>query len=98
VLADKDIIHHDKDNVTFRYIDSTTKKTDTHTLPTLKFLLLILRHVLPKGLQRERLWVVILRCTKNTAIDTAFTHRIHSYFTAEHYANKDQSNTGLSVL
>jgi hypothetical protein len=54
VLADKDIIHHDKDNVTFRYIDSTTKKTDTHTLPTLKFLLLILRHVLPKGLQRVR--------------------------------------------
>jgi hypothetical protein len=23
VLADKDIIHHDKSNVTFRYIDST---------------------------------------------------------------------------
>jgi len=54
VLADKDIIHHDKNKVTFRYVDSTTKKTTTRTLPVLKFLLLILQHVLPKGLQRVR--------------------------------------------
>jgi hypothetical protein len=40
--------------VTFRYIDSTTKQTKTRTLPTLEFLLLILQHVLPKGLQRVR--------------------------------------------
>jgi hypothetical protein len=54
VLADKDIISHDKSKVTFRYIDSTTKKTEKRTLPTLEFLLLILQHVLPQGLQRVR--------------------------------------------
>lgn len=54
VLADKDIISHDKTSVTFRYTDSTTKTTKTRTLPTLEFLLLILQHVLPKGLQRVR--------------------------------------------
>ena len=54
VLADKDIISHDKTGVTFRYIDSTTKTTKTRRLPTLEFLLLILQHVLPKGLQRVR--------------------------------------------
>ena len=54
VLADKDIISHNKTSVTFRYTDSTTKTTKTRTLPTLKFLLLILQHVLPKGLQRVR--------------------------------------------
>ena len=54
VLADKDIISHDKTSVTFRYTDSTTKTTKLRTLPTLDFLLLILQHVLPKGLQRVR--------------------------------------------
>lgn len=54
VLLDKDIIGYDQCNVTFRYKDSTTKKTAQRTLPTLKFLMLILQHVLPKGLQRVR--------------------------------------------
>ncbi len=54
VLPDKDIIHYDQHNVTFRYKDSTTKKITPRTLPTLKFLMLILQHVLPKGLQRVR--------------------------------------------
>ncbi|PCI61188.1 MAG: IS91 family transposase [Gammaproteobacteria bacterium] len=54
VLPDKDIIHYDQHNVTFRYQDSTTKKIKHRTLPTLKFLMLILQHVLPKGLQRVR--------------------------------------------
>ena len=36
------------------YKDSTTKKTTQRTLPVLKFLMLILQHVLPKGLQRVR--------------------------------------------
>lgn len=53
-MPDKDIIHYDKDNVTFRYKDSTTNKIALRTLPTLKFLMLILQHVLPKGLQRVR--------------------------------------------
>jgi hypothetical protein len=54
VLPDKDIIHYDQHNVTFRYKDSTTNKITTRTLPILKFLMLILQHVLPKGLQRVR--------------------------------------------
>ena len=58
VLPDKDIIiadaSADQHNVTFRYKDSTTKKITPRTLPTLEFLLLILQHVLPKGLQRVR--------------------------------------------
>ena len=54
VIADKDIIYHDKTSVTFRYQDSTTKTSKTRTLPILDFLLLILQHVLPKGLQRVR--------------------------------------------
>jgi len=54
VLADKDIISHEETSVTFRYIDSTTKTTKTRSLPTMEFLMLILQHVLPKGLQRVR--------------------------------------------
>jgi len=54
VLPDKDIIAHDQDKVTFRYKDSTTNKITPRTLPTLEFLMLILQHVLPKGLQRVR--------------------------------------------
>ena len=54
VLPDKDIIAYDEQSVTFRYKDSTTKKTTPRTLPVLKFIMLILQHVLPKGLQRVR--------------------------------------------
>jgi hypothetical protein len=54
VLPDKDIIDYDEHNVTFRYKDSKTNKITPRTLPVLKFLLLILQHVLPKGLQRVR--------------------------------------------
>jgi len=54
VLPDKDIIEHDQHSITFRYTDSTTKQMTSRTLPTLKFLMLILQHTLPKGLQRVR--------------------------------------------
>ena len=54
VLPDNDIIDYDQHSVTFRYKDSTTKKIKHRMLPTLKFLMLILQHVLPKGLQRVR--------------------------------------------
>ncbi|MEH6534553.1 MAG: transposase [Photobacterium frigidiphilum] len=37
-------------NITFRYLDSQTKTNQTRTLPTVKFLWLILQHVQPKGL------------------------------------------------
>ncbi|WP_170940792.1 transposase, partial [Pseudoalteromonas sp. NBT06-2] len=54
VLSDNDITAYDNNTVTFKYQDSQTKKTATRTLPVLKFLWLILQHVLPKGLQRVR--------------------------------------------
>ena len=54
VLPNKNIVDYDQHNVTFRYKDSTTNKITTRTLPVLKFLLLILQHVLPKCLQRVR--------------------------------------------
>ena len=40
--------------VTFRYLDSQTNTHQNRTLPVLKFLWLILQHVLPKGMQRVR--------------------------------------------
>ena len=54
VLPDEDIISITDDTVTFRCKESQTKEWRTRTLQTLKFLLLILQHVLPKGLQRVR--------------------------------------------
>jgi hypothetical protein len=53
-LPDKDIIKLTDENVTFRYKEGGTNMTKTRTLPILKFLWLILQHVLPKGLQRVR--------------------------------------------
>jgi len=54
VLPDKDIIDTSNETVTFRYKEGKTNALKTRTLPTLKFLWLILQHVLPKGLQRVR--------------------------------------------
>nr|WP_275113942.1 transposase [Psychromonas antarctica] len=54
VLPDKDIISITDDNVTFRYKEGGTNIIKMRTLPVLKFLWLILQHVLPKGLQRVR--------------------------------------------
>ena len=54
VLPDKDIINITDDKVTFRYREGGSNITKTRTLPVLKFLWLILQHVLPKGLQRVR--------------------------------------------
>lgn len=54
VLPDKDILNTTNNTVTFNYKDGQTQAVKTRTLPTLKFLWLILQHVLPKGLQRVR--------------------------------------------
>ncbi|WP_432459742.1 MULTISPECIES: IS91 family transposase [unclassified Agarivorans] len=54
ILSDNDIISTDNDQVSFRYLDSQSHTTKIRTLPTLRFLRLILAHVLPKGLQRVR--------------------------------------------
>lgn len=54
VLPDKDIINTTDNTVTFNYKDGQTQAIKPRTLPTLRFLWLILQHVLPKGLQRVR--------------------------------------------
>jgi hypothetical protein len=54
ILPDKDIINVSQTEVTFRYKESGSNLIKTRTLPVLKFLWLVLQHVLPKGLQRVR--------------------------------------------
>lgn len=54
VIANKNIIADDGDNITFQYINSTTNAWETRTLSGEDFLHLILQHVLPKGFRRAR--------------------------------------------
>ena len=54
VIREKDIISCNDGEVTFRYLDSKSRRTKTRTLPGADFLWLILRHVLPKGFRRAR--------------------------------------------
>lgn len=53
VLQEKDILHCEKGEVTFRYIENSGKVM-TRTLPGAEFLWLLLQHVLPKGFRRAR--------------------------------------------
>lgn len=54
VIQEKDIIACDNGQVTFRYQDSKTRRTETRTVPGTTFLWLLLQHVLPKGFRRAR--------------------------------------------
>lgn len=54
VIAEQDIVACTDDNVTFRYRESKTRCWKTRTLPGVAFLLLLLRHVLPKRFRRSR--------------------------------------------
>jgi hypothetical protein len=54
VLQEKDILACDHSQVTFRYRNSKTRRTETRTLPGATFLWLLLQHVLPKGFRRAR--------------------------------------------
>ena len=52
VLDEKNILKVQNDVVTFRYKDSETKQWKTRDEKAVKFLWLVLQHVLPKGLRR----------------------------------------------
>lgn len=54
IINEKNIlkVHHGR--VTFRYKDSQTKNWKTREETAVKFLWLVLQHVLPKGLRRVR--------------------------------------------
>ncbi len=54
VISEKNIVSNRHGMVTFKYINSTTKKTETRTLTGEAFLHLILQHVLPRGFRRVR--------------------------------------------
>jgi Putative transposase/Transposase zinc-binding domain/TrwC relaxase len=54
VLQEKDILACDHGQVTFRYRNGKTRRTETRTLPGADFLWLLLHHVLPKGFRRAR--------------------------------------------
>ncbi len=54
VIQEKDILKNENGKVTFRFINSTTKKYEIKTVSGEKFLWLLLMHVLPKGFRRVR--------------------------------------------
>ena len=54
VIQEKDILSCEHGQVTFRYQNSQTRKTETRTLGGVAFLRLILQHILPKGYRRAR--------------------------------------------
>ncbi len=54
VISEKNIIENKNGIVTFRYINSQTKKNETRTLKGEDFLALVLKHVLPRGFRRVR--------------------------------------------
>jgi len=54
VISEKNIVKNENGYVTFKYMDSTTKKQAYRKLKGEKFLALILKHVLPTGFRRVR--------------------------------------------
>ena len=54
VIQEKDIVACQHGKVTFRYLNSKTKKWAFRTVSGAKFLWLIVQHVLPKGFRRAR--------------------------------------------
>ena len=64
VLPDRNIISDIDGQVSFKYQDSQSKTTEIRTLPAVKFLYLILQHVLPKGLRRVRDYGLLQGCSK----------------------------------
>ena len=54
VISEKNILSDQNGEVTFQYTNSTTKQTETRTLPGEDFSRLVLQHALPKGFRRVR--------------------------------------------
>ena len=54
VISESNIIRHERGKVSFRYKESKTKTWKIRTEPAVKFLWLVLQHVLPKGFRRAR--------------------------------------------
>jgi len=54
VIQEKDILACENGQVSFRYHNAKTKRTEIRTLSGAKFLWLVLQHTLPKGFRRAR--------------------------------------------
>ena len=54
IINEKNILKHQDGLVIFRYKDSQTNRWEIRTETAVKFLWLVLQHVLPKGLRRVR--------------------------------------------
>lgn len=54
VIQEKDILRCENGQVTYRWRDSKTKRAVTRTVSGVRFLALVLQHVLPKGFRRAR--------------------------------------------
>lgn len=54
VISEQNILAHHRGMVTFRYQENQSQQWKTRTEPAVKFLWLVLQHVLPKGFRRVR--------------------------------------------
>jgi len=54
VIQEKNILSCQNGHVTFRYLDSRSKKYQVVSVPGAKFLWLVIQHTLPKGFRRAR--------------------------------------------
>lgn len=64
VIQEKDILKSDNGMVTFRYMDSKTKKYQAKTVTGEYFLWLLMQHVLPKGFRKARCYGFLHPCSK----------------------------------
>ncbi len=64
VIQEKDILKNENGMVTFRYMDSKSKKYNIRTVEGEYFLWLLTQHVLPKGFRRVRTYGFLHSCSK----------------------------------
>jgi len=64
VIQEKDILNCENGMVTFRFINSKTKRYQTRTVTGEYFLWLIIQHILPKGFRRVRVYGFLHPCSK----------------------------------
>jgi len=64
VIQEKDILKNENGMITFRYIDSKTKKSKTRTVTGEEFLWLLMLHVLPKHFRKTRCYGFLHPCSK----------------------------------
>lgn len=68
VIQEKDILKCENGMVSFRYLDSKTKRYQTRVVAGEDFLWLITQHILPKGFRRVRIYGFLHPCSKQLII------------------------------